>query len=410
MTLPPFMQQRARWLLPIIILLFAVLLVWMLMAKPTRAQRSGPQPEPARWVEVITVLPQTISPTIRARGLIAPSRKVDVLAQVQGEIIDVSAQLIPGQVLKKGRQLIQIDPVDYSAAVTQAEADLAQRQADFQIEQGQQSVALQEYELIGEELPADQRSLILRKPQLQSSKAQLKSAEAALQKAQKNLQRTTVTAPFDGILVSKEVDLGTSVAINTPLFSILASEEFWLTVTLPPSQLPWLDIPANNRSNGASVTLYKQGNALSRDAEVLRLLPELTPNTKQAQLLISLQDPLSLLAANQGKPVFMANEFVEVSLQGRTIDAIVVLPRGVIREGGKVWLVDGDNRLQMRDVDIVLSTDTVAYISAGLESGDRVVSSLLKTPIIGMLLDPKSNAQDSGDTTAAEPVMGDGHE
>jgi RND family efflux transporter MFP subunit len=400
MTLPPFIRQRATWLLPLLIIALALFVMSLLMAKPTRAQRTVSAVEPVRWVEVIAVQPQSITPTIRARGLITPSRKVDVLAQVQGEIIDVSAQLIPGQVVTKGEALLQIDPIDYRAAVTEAEADLVQRQADFQIEQGQQSVALQEYQLIGEDLPQQQRSLILRKPQLQSSQAQLQSAQAALLKAQTNLQRTQVSAPFNGILVAKKVDLGSSVAINTSLFSILASDEFWLTVTLPPSQLQWLDIPANNQSSGAAVTIHKPNQALSREAEVLRLLPELTANTKQAQLLVSLQDPLSLLQANQGKPVFMANEFVEVSVSGRTVDNIIVLPRGVIRDADKVWLVDGDNRLQIRSVKIVLATDSVAYISEGLSAGEQVVSSLLKTPIVGMLLEPQTVVP-----TLAEPVM-----
>jgi hypothetical protein len=171
-------------------------------------------------------------------------------------------------------------------------------------------------------------------------------------------------------------------------------------VTLPPSQLQWLDIPANNQSSGAAVTIHKPNQALSREAEVLRLLPELTANTKQAQLLVSLQDPLSLLQANQGKPVFMANEFVEVSVSGRTVDNIIVLPRGVIRDADKVWLVDGDNRLQIRSVKIVLATDSVAYISEGLSAGEQVVSSLLKTPIVGMLLEPQTVVP-----TLAEPVM-----
>jgi RND family efflux transporter MFP subunit len=400
MTLPPFIRQRATWLLPLLIIALALFVMSLLMAKPTRAQRTVSAVEPVRWVEVIAVQPQSITPTIRARGLITPSRKVDVLAQVQGEIIDVSAQLIPGQVVTKGEALLQIDPIDYREAVTEAEADLVQRQADFQIEQGQQSVALQEYQLIGEDLPQQQRSLILCKPQLQSSQAQLQSAQAALLKAQTNLQRTQVSAPFDGILVAKKVDLGSSVAINTSLFSILASDEFWLTVTLPPSQLQWLDIPANNQSSGAAVTIHKPNQALSREAEVLRLLPELTANTKQAQLLVSLQDPLSLLQVNRGKPVFMANEFVEVSVSGRTVDNIFVLPRGVIRDADKVWLVDGDNRLQIRSVKIVLATDSVAYISEGLSAGEQVVSSLLKTPIVGMLLEPQTVVP-----TLAEPVM-----
>ncbi|ROS04681.1 RND family efflux transporter MFP subunit [Sinobacterium caligoides] len=382
---------------PLLVLLLAAIIAMALLNKPTRAGIRPPMAEVAKWVEVVTVHREQVMPKVVARGLVSPAHKIDIKSRVEGEVINVSPKLIPGAQVKKGELLLAVEDADYQSALAKAKAELAQARADLHIEKGQQSVAYQEYQLIGEELPTAQRSLILRQPQLKSAEAQVASMQAAVNKAELNLTRTQIRAPFDGIIVDKSVDLGSSVSVNSSLLGLLASDEFWITVTLPPKQLQWIDIPTADSPLASKVNVVTSGGQ-QRQATVLRLIPELTSTTRQAQLLISLKDPLALTANKlAAAPAVMANEYVKAIIHGRPVDGLVALPRGAIRDGDKVWLMSDENRLAVRDVQILYRGAEQVYIGAGLTDGERVITSLMKTPVVGTLLKAITTNVDVGE-------------
>ena len=92
---------------------------------------------------------------------------------------------------------------------------LPKAEADLRVEFGRQRVALKEYELLGEKVSDEERDLMLRVPQLESSMASLNEVKTRLEQARLDLERTTVKAPFNAILITREVNLGTSVTPST---------------------------------------------------------------------------------------------------------------------------------------------------------------------------------------------------
>src|SRR5690606_10161675 len=107
-----------------------------------------------------------------------------------------------------------------------------------------------------------------------------------------------------------------------------------------------LRIPGVNGAEGspATVTQTVSGQALHRDGAVVQLLGQLDPQTRRAQVLVEVRAP------TEGGLPLQPNAFVDVTLTGVTLEDAITLPASALVDGASVWVVDGEGRLQRRDV------------------------------------------------------------
>ncbi|MBW2258919.1 MAG: efflux RND transporter periplasmic adaptor subunit, partial [Deltaproteobacteria bacterium] len=84
------------------------------------------------------------------------------------------------------------------------------------------------------------------------------------------------------------------------------------------------------------------------------------------------------------KPPLAVGLFVTVDIQGRTLPNAALIPRSALHEGNVVWVVDSDNRLRFREVEVGRVQGDEALVEAGLEDGEAVVTTLLKVVTDGM--------------------------
>jgi multidrug efflux pump subunit AcrA (membrane-fusion protein) len=189
-----------RLLLPIIVVIIgAAIAAWMMQSGPKAKPRA--KVRNAVMVDVRPIEFGARATTISVMGTVKPQREVALKPQVSGEIIKISDNLIPGGRFVRNEELLIIDPSDYQLAVKQLASEVARAEADMQLELGRQRVAQKEYKLLGETVSAEEHALILRVPQFESSRAVLEGTKARLEQAQLNLQRTTVTAPFNAVVI-----------------------------------------------------------------------------------------------------------------------------------------------------------------------------------------------------------------
>ncbi|MDX9862187.1 MAG: hypothetical protein RBS99_14860, partial [Rhodospirillales bacterium] len=205
------MATTLKVALPIAILLGGGGLALGLLETGPRAERQVP----ARQAKLVEVTPARVARTvvtIHAMGSVTADRRVELRPQVGGRIAWVSDEFIPGGVLGAGDPLLRIDAKDFELVVRQRSAALATAESNLKIERGQQSVAQREYELLGETIRPEDRELVLRQPQLASVQAAVDTAKAALEQAKLDLARTSVTTPFNAIIQSRDVNVGTQVS------------------------------------------------------------------------------------------------------------------------------------------------------------------------------------------------------
>lgn len=360
---------------------------WIFNTEP-EAQRQGATKTTAMLVDVEPVQMDRYQPTIVATGTVSPDRQVQLSPRVTGQVVRIAPEFVPGGFVHKGQMLLQLDPADYKNAIQMRQSELEQVEADLHIEKGQQNIARQDYELLGDSLAPERAALVLRQPQLDAVKARRKSAEASLQQAQLNLERTTIRAPFDAQLVGRNANIGAQVGPGDSLGQLIGTDTYWVTVTLPTDRLQWLRFPVRSGERGMPVRL-KSRTAWSekayRTGYLFKLLGTLEGNTRMARAIVSVPDPLAIQPENTGKPRLMVGAFLEAYLPGVSLDSVVRLDRDLLRENNTVWVMQADT-LDIREVDVVLKDVEYAYIRSGLHTGDEVVQTNLSTVMEGAAL------------------------
>lgn len=363
-------------------------LLALIFSTEPEAERGGATKRTAMLVEVTTAEKGTFRPRITATGTVVPEREIHLSPLVGGEVIEVAEGFEPGGRVEAGDVLMQINPVDYRIALQERQSALQQAKADLDIERGRQEVAEQDYALLEDSLGPENRRLVLRQPQLATAEARVEAARAQVRQAQLDLDRTTIRAPFDALILSREVNLGSLVSPGEPLARLVGLDSYWVETTVPVSRLGWIRFPTDDANDGSMVSIRNRGawpEGVSREGRLARLVGELDSNTRMARVLVRVHDPLVRETDRRGDPPLILGSFVEVVMEGEPIESVVRLGRDLVRQNDTVW-VKTDGTLDIREVDIVFRDQQYAYIRQGLEPGEEVVVTNLATVLQGAAL------------------------
>ena len=352
-------------------------------------------------VEVVRVNQDTYTPTIRAMGTVEPAQDITLSPRISGQILNISDAFVPGGIVRKGQVLMQIDPADYENALAQRQSALSQAIAALNIEQGRQQVARQDFALLGDSITLENRSLVLREPQLEAARAVVESARAAVGQAQLDLERATIRAPFDAHILSRDVNVGSQVAQGENLGRLVGVHTYWVVATVPQSELRWLTFP----ERGATPSSVKVQNRTAWNSDEYRtgslhqLVGALENQTRLARVIIDVADPLGYMAENQDVPPLMIGAFVEAAIEAKEMSDVFRLDRDYLRKDNTVWVME-DGALRIKDVTVLFQDAEYAYISTGLEDGAQVVITNLATVVDGSPL----RLEDAGAPRDSDPL------
>ena len=181
------MARKKQIIIPIAILAAGIiaLIGFSSMKKPPE-EKAEIDNTPIVAVENIVVAPLTLE--VSSYGVVKPKYETTIVAQVNGEIVELSDTFVRGGLVKKGQLLARIDPNDYDAALIDAQANMASARAALEKEVAQGKVAEREWKQITDTSPTE---LSLRKPQLAQELARVKSAQAAILRAKRCLLYTS---------------------------------------------------------------------------------------------------------------------------------------------------------------------------------------------------------------------------
>ena len=398
-------NKRKTILLSLLILLAGGAVTAVIFLTEPKAMRGGATKETAMLVDTITVKRDTFRPTISAMGTVKPSQDIILRPRVSGEIIERTEAFTPGGYVKKGEKLLQIDPADYKNTLQQRQSNLQQAIADLNVEMGRQNVAQKDYQLLNETLSEKNKALILRKPQLNAARSGVEAARAAVEQAKLDLQRTTIKAPFDAHILSRNVNIGSQVSRGDNLGHLVGIDTYWVEATVPLSRLRRLTFPDGGKEKGSPVrvhnrTAWEEGEY--RQGYLYKLIGSLEDQTRMARVLVNVPDPLGRLNGTNELPALMIGSFVEAQIQAGQISGVIRLNRDYIRKNETVWTME-DKKLRIKDVNIIFRDARYAYISEGLEENAKVVTTNLTTVADGARL------RLEGDTTQEINSMATGN-
>ena len=170
--------------------------------------------------QTIPVLRGDIIQTVTATGTINPVLNVQVGSQISGIIQKLFADF--NSPVKAGQVVAQIDPATYQAAVMQAEGDLASAKAGMELAQ----INLKRSQDLRERSVIPQATLDQDTATLHQAEATVKIKEGALAKARMDFEHCTIYSPIDGIVISRSVDVGQTVAasLSAPVIFTIAND------------------------------------------------------------------------------------------------------------------------------------------------------------------------------------------
>lgn len=378
------MSTTKTLLISLIVLLAGAAVTLVIFATEPTAERSGAVRETAMLVDVTGVERGTFYPTIQAMGTVEPSQDITLSPRVSGEIVRLSDAFTPGGYVRAGEVLLQIDPADYQNVLDQRQSDLSQAEADLNIELGRQNVARQDYELLSDTLAAENRALVLREPQLQAAQSRVQAARAAVQQAELDLQRTTIRAPFDAHILTRNANVGSQVAPGDNLGRLVGLDTYWVVTTVPQSHLRWLTFPGDGQAAPSEVRIRNRqawSDDEVRTGTLHRLIGALEGETRLARVLVDVLDPMAY-RSDADAPPLMIGSFVEATIDAKPLADVIRLNRDYIRNNDTVWVME-DGVLRIRPVDIVFRDATYAYIAGGLDEQAQVVTTNLATVVDG---------------------------
>ncbi|WP_168011854.1 efflux RND transporter periplasmic adaptor subunit [Halomonas salinarum] len=388
MSASPSHPPRRPWLArlsAIAILALAVAVAGYWLTHRPQAPKRAPTERPVPRVEVMTVEHQAEAPVLSAHGRVLAARETTLSTSINGRLEAFAPEVEPGRRVAKGQWLARLERTDYQLALREAEAALASAEADLASEQGEQIRAAAEYRTFGRDLPPARRALVLREPQLKAAKAAVETARAQRDRAQADLDRTEITAPFDAVIQEKLVGEGAGLGAYADILSLVGIDRFWVRLNLPQEVLGWL-ATHDADGEGSRVELESPAwpNGQIREGEVWSVLPSLEENGLMTQVMVAVDDPLAL--EHEAAPALRLGDLLEARLYPRQTRQLVRLPISALRGNRQVWVLDENDHLRMRDIDITHRGDEAALVEAGLADGERVVLGNLANAEAGMAL------------------------
>lgn len=373
------MTRVVRILTPIVLVGAGLAGAVLLAVSGSSAQTVPPAPR-VPTVEVLRVATGETVPVLHATGAVVADQQVTLGAEVSGRLVWVSPRLLPGAELAAGEVIARVDPRDFEAALALEAYNLQQAEVDLRSEQARGAIAAQEWGLLGAQ--GGDRGLALREPQLLAAQRRLESAQAAHQRARNNLERTALRAPFPAVVVAETAEVGQVVSPGLGLTTLIGSQRLRVTVSVPVEDLALLDVPGANAERGAAATITQslpRGAPIVRAGEVLSLAGQLDAQTRTAQLVVGIDQPFD----GEGLPL-LAGAYVDVALQGRPLTGTVAVPRQAVADERLVWVVDSEQTLRRRELEVVYTDAAVVVARGGLADGEQVVTTPLAMAIEGM--------------------------
>jgi multidrug efflux pump subunit AcrA (membrane-fusion protein) len=238
---------------------------------------------------------------------------------------------------------------------------------------------------------------------LRRIEAMVRSATNEIARAQLALSRTSVRAPFNAMVLAESVESGQLVSNGEEIATLVGTDEFWVQATLDVPKLRHIALPGPNRPGARAQVILDVGNGgpVAWSGTVIRLLSDLTTG-RMARMLISVKDPLRLKSETDKLPLLLGS-YVRVEIEAGTLENVLAIPQIALRENDSIWVVDSENRLQIRPAERLWSQDDQILIANVINPGEQLIVSGLRTALPGMEVEPQLIDADSAG--APEPAL-----
>ena len=324
---------------------------------------------------------------VNAMGTVIPARDINLQSEVNGRVVWIHPDFIEGGLIKQGDVLIKVENSDYKLSLLRKEAQLKIEKSNLRLEEGRQDIAKREWDMLntGSDIGDADLELALRKPQYIKQKALVDAASSEMEQAELMLSRTEIKAPFDSVIRKALVNVGDQASLGKILAQLVATDIYWVLVSVRVDELRWVALPNAAGKKGASVKVILSGSRV-REGVVIRQLPDLESNGRMARLLIAVDNPLGKKGDAKQAPMLLG-EYVRVQIKGPSRTGVYRISREALRDGRELWLLDKDNKLNIVGAEVIWADKESVVLNGGTwKENDKLIITDLDVVVDGMQL------------------------
>jgi RND family efflux transporter MFP subunit len=362
-----------------------LLFAFYLVRTPTEVSETSPEVIPVS-VRVAEVQYESVQLVVESQGKVQAAQQVSLSAAVAGPVAWISPDLEAGGYVEQGQPLLRLETSDFEIALARAEATLQQARAEAQ-HSGQELERLRE---VAERRLASESQLQNAQRQAQVDRGRLADAEANYRQAQLDLERAEMVAPFNAVVQLREVEVGQYINRAQSIAVLYGADVAEVRVPLAIRQLGYLNVPLASRGEipaeqapDVTLTGIYGGAEQQWQGKLVRNEASIDPNSNTVQTIIRVQQP-----SGDGQLPLPVGLYVQAAIEGREVDDLVALPRSVVRNNNQVLVVDAENKMYYRDVEIYRLEENRVLISGGLLPGEFICTSPIQAVVNGMSVQP----------------------
>jgi RND family efflux transporter MFP subunit len=376
--------SKNRFFAPIAVIVLAIGLSSFLVSYQPEIDKIIPA-KTLPTIETKNIKLTTISQSVTAYGLVKPHKQIALASEIAGRVIWVSEKLISGGKFDQFDPLIRIENTDYklqldkaSAENTRAQVDLGIYESDYQRQQG-----LFKKNLISNSQLDDAYKVYKR------AEATLKITQANLEQASLNFQRTEITAPFSGRVQQESIDEGGYLTVGASIATLYADDIVEVRLPISNDDLGFLNWPQQMRgtlspeeSIAVSITSTYGGIDYQWQGQLVRIESEVDPKTRLFHAVAVVKNP-----EFGEQPPLTVGLFVTAEIAGRSYDQSVLLPRSAVIDN-RVLIVNEDNRLMYREIEIIRINKDSVLVGRGLNNNELICVTPPSIIFEGMEINP----------------------
>ncbi len=353
----------------VVAFLIATIMVSQFIDRSNQLDKKMPKKTGTVLVETLVVPSTNETLEIQTNGTVRVRNMIDITPEISGRVINVRPSFTEGGQFKANDILFEIEPADYQNQVDRLQSEVKKAETNLILQEAESIAAIKEWQAVNQGVSVP--DLVARKPQMDQARAELNSARAQLSNARLDLKRTKFTLPFDGHVLSTDIEIGQFVQMGQNYGTVYADDSIEVIVPIEDRLLKWFE---SDKTQAVISTTYL-GRKISLKGTASRFLNQLDQATRFASLIVT--------PDNKQAHKLIPGIFVELTLIGPKIENVWRVPNDALQENQALWLVDEQKKLKSLKSNIIYIGENDTLIS-GNGSDIEIVRGLVKGATEGM--------------------------
>jgi RND family efflux transporter MFP subunit len=367
-----------------LIFIFSIAVIsWFIvnMPKPDKVEEMADIPS----LTFTNVILQDQSIPVFSRGKVSATNIRHITSEVPGLVVYKNPKLVRGAFVEKDELLIKLDQQPFILDIAQKQSALDQAKLHLSETQAKARIAKKS---------AGKKSSKYAKhvPQLKFAQSQVNAALAALNYAKNQLEKTEIKTPIAGKVIDDKINQGEYLQSLSAISKIYGTQVVEVRLPLNDHQIDILGLKENTHDLAINSESIKVKVNSFHDPETVwhGTISRIEGERDNNQLLYVIASFDNFSIENQRNKALLPGSFIEARINGKIIKGLRILPRALIQGDKQVWIINQENRLERKKVNILYRGKELVYIRSGLQRHDKVVNTSFHQLISGLLVEPSS--------------------